>query len=164
MKIVEPYKTDNNIIFEYEDTDSFDDLEYKKCFQTYAVCFYKGLLVIAKGNYGDTQKGWGIIGGRIEAGETLEQTLRREVQEESNMKILSFKPIGYQKAVNTKDGSFNYQLRYVCTVEPIGPFVSDPGKAIDEIKLIKPRDYKKYFDWGRIGDRIMDRAFEIMGI
>jgi len=164
MKIVEPFKTDNNIVFEYEDVDSFEQLEYSKCFQTYGVCFCNGKLVVAHGHYGGKQKDWGLIGGRIEEGEALEETLHREVKEESNMKILSIKPIGYQKAVNTKDGSFNYQLRYACTVVPFGPFVSDPAGAIDEIKLIEPRDYKKYFDWGKIGDRIMERAFEIMGI
>lgn len=35
------------------------------------------------------------------------------------------------------------------------PFYTKPVNFID------PKDYKKYFDWGKIGDRIMERAMEI---
>lgn len=43
-------------------------------------------------------------------------------------------------------------------VEPIGKLQKDPAGSVTEIKLIDPKDYKKYFDWGKIGDRIMERA------
>jgi hypothetical protein len=46
-------------------------------------------------------------------------------------------------------------------VEPIGEFKSDPDGDVTEIKLINPSDYKEYFDWGVIGDRIMEQALEI---
>jgi len=71
--------------------------------------------------------------------------------------------IGYQE-VWRLDGSSNCQLRYVCNVEPIGKFESDPAEGgITEIKLIDPKDYKKYFDWGKGGERIMERAEELKG-
>ncbi len=54
-----------------------------------------------------------------------------------------------------------YQLRYLCTVEPVGPFTEDPDGKIAEIKLINPADYKQYFDWGQIGERIIERAVEL---
>lgn len=119
-------------------------------------------MVIAHGYFGGIGKSWGLVGGRIEEGETFEQTLRREVQEESNMKIVPFKPIGYQKVIDIKDKSFIYQLRYACVVEPFGEFVSDPTNTIDEIKLIDPLEYKKYFDWGEIGERIITRGIQIL--
>jgi hypothetical protein len=75
------------------------------------------------------------------------------------MKILSFAPIGYQEA--HFDGKIFNQLRYVCIVEPYGDFVSDPDGDITEIKLIDPKGYKQYFDWGQIGERIMERALEL---
>lgn len=159
MKITEPVKGHPEFVFEYQDTDSFDNLEYEKCRQTYGVCFHHNQFVIG---YGGQKNGWGLIGGTIEKGETFEQTLRREIQEESNMKIISFKPIGYQKVVNLKDQSFIYQLRYACIVEPIGKFESDPAGAITEIKLIDPKEYKKYFDWGQIGERIITRGTELV--
>src|SRR3989344_2628502 len=46
--------------------------------------------------------------------------------------------------------------------EPYGEFISDPAGSITEIKLIDPKDYKQYFDWGKIGDRILERALEML--
>ncbi len=77
------------------------------------------------------------------------------------MEVLGFLPIGYQKVINPKNQSFIYQLRFVCTVRPYGPFISDPGESIKEIKLIDPADYKKYFDWGEIGESIISRALKL---
>ncbi len=145
-------------ILEYADADSFDELDKAKCTQVYGVCFYDGKIVIG---YGGKKQAWGLIGGTIEYGETFEETLKREIQEESNMQVLSCLPIGYQKVIDTRDNSFVYQLRYVCNATPYGPFVSDPANGITEIKLIDPKDYKKYFDWGSIGERIIERAMEV---
>ncbi len=144
--------------FEYQDADSFEYLDKSKCTQTYAVCFCDDKMVIG---WGGAKKDWGLIGGTIEEGENFEQTLRREIQEESNMEILSFLPVGYQKVTDTRDGSSFFQLRYVCTVQPFGPFVSDPANGITEIKLIDPADANQYFDWGVIGDRIIERAMDL---
>jgi len=162
MNLIERYKGHAGVeyIFEYLDTDSFNEIETTgRCKQTYAVCFCDNQMVIG---YGGAKNSWGLIGGTIEKGETLEQTLRREIQEESNMEILSFMPIGYQKVIDTRglQEPF-YQLRYVAIVKPFGPFIYDPADAITEIKLIDPKNYKKYFDWGNIGERIMERALEL---
>ncbi len=163
MKITEFYKgySQTEYILEYHDADNFDNLEYDKCKQSYGICFYNGLLVIG---FGGKKKTWGPIGGTIEKGETYEETLIREVKEESNMKVLSYKPIGYQKVIDVKENSFIYQLRYACIVEPFGPFISDPAMGVSEIKLINPNEYKKYFDWRQIGDRLIDRARGIMKV
>ncbi len=144
-------------IFEYSDADSFDNLDKTKCTQTYAVCFCGEKMVIVHHGKKDS---WGLIGGTIEKGESLEETLKREIQEESNMKVVSFLPIGYQKIIDTRDSTFAYQLRYVCTAIPYGEFISDPAGSIDKIKLIDPKDCKKYFDWGEIGDRLIERGLE----
>jgi hypothetical protein len=31
-----------------------------------------------------------------------------------------------------------------------------------EIKLIDPKDFKQYFDWEKIGERLMERALEML--
>ena len=139
----------------WHNADSFDDLPKEKLQQTYGVCFYNGKLVITRGS-----GKWNIVGGHIEKGETPEAALIREVIEESNMGILEQIPIGYQEVFNP-DGTTDYQLRSLCLVEPIGKFEKDPAGSVTEIKLIDPKDYKKYFDWGKIGDRIMERAIKI---
>ena len=162
MKIIDQFNNDPSITFEYVDADNFDMLDKKLCRQSYGICFCEGKLLIALGYYGGIDREWGYTGGRIEEGETFEETLRREIKEESNMEVISFLPIGYQK-VTKKDGSFKYQLRYVCKVRPYGPFISDPADGIiSEIKLINPNEYKKYVNWGRIGDRLVARSLELL--
>lgn len=161
MNLVNKYlgKSGVGYIFEYSDADSFEHLDKSKCTQTYAVCFVGEKIVIV---YGVHKKIWGLVGGTIDDGETFEQTLKREIQEESNMEVISFLPVGYQKVTDTRDNSFVYQLRYVCTAKPYGDFVSDPAGHITEIKLIDPKDYGQYFDWGTIGEHIVERAQELL--
>lgn len=158
MEIKSQFKnTDETISFVlYKDTDSFDSLDFSKIRQTYAVCLLKDKMVVV---YHEKAKTWGLVGGSIEKGETLEDCLKREIQEESNMKVIDFKPVGYQE-VTTGDKTI-YQLRYVCRVEPYGEFTGDPDGKITEIKIIDPKDYKQYFDWGEVGDQIVKRALEI---
>ena len=145
----------------YTDVDSFANLPKEKCRQIYGVCFYNDKLVIG---YNGKKGTWGLIGGTMEHGETFEQTLSREVQEESNMQVLKSVPIGYQVVADPYKNKTIYQLRSYCIVKPIGPFVSDPDGNITEIKLINPLDYKKYFNWGKVGDRLITRALELRKI
>lgn len=140
---------------EYEDCNDFSILPKEQCTQIRSVCFCDGKMVI--GLHGD---GWAPIGGTIEAGETPEQTLAREVLEEANMEVIEQVPVSYQK-VTDKEGKSVYQLRGWCRAKPKGIFVADPDHGVKEIKLIEPKDYKQYFDWGAIGDRIVERAMEI---
>ena len=161
MKLTQEYLSyeGTQYLFEYEDADSFEHLPYGKCTQVYGVCFYEDKMVIV--HHGE-KKHWGLVGDTIEIGETFEETLIREIKEESNMEVLDFLPVGYQKVINIKDNSYIYQLRYVCVVKPYGPFVSDPAGSITKIALINPSDYKKYFDWGNTGERIIQRARELV--
>lgn len=145
-------------IAEYFDVDTFKNLDQTKCTQSYGVCFYGDKMVIGHNGKKDT---WNLIGGTIEEEETPEDALIREIQEESNMKVLSFKPIGYQKVTEEGKEKYGYQLRYLCEVEPFGPFEIDPAGTVDKIKLINPKDYKTYFDWGKKSDAIIKKAIEL---
>ncbi|MFA5894472.1 MAG: NUDIX domain-containing protein [Candidatus Shapirobacteria bacterium] len=145
---------------EYTDLDSFDELPYEKCVQVYGVCFMEDKIVIGHGRTSKTDSGWNLIGGHIEKGETFEQTLRREIKEESNMELLNYLPIGVQK-VTAPSGEFTYQLRYVTKVRPFGKFRNDPAGSVTDIMLIDPKNYRQYFDWGEIGERIISRAIEV---
>lgn len=143
-------------ILDYSDCDDFSILPAEQCTQTYGVCFVDDKIVIGL----RAKLYWGLIGGTIEKGETFDETFAREIKEESNMEVLKKIPVGYQK-VTLEEGKVIYQLRYVAIVRPFGPFVEDPAGAIKEIKLIDPKDYKQYFDWGEIGERIIQRALEL---
>lgn len=141
----------------YEDMDSFEGLPREKCRQVYGVCFYKDKMVVG---WGGKKEDWGLIGGTVEEGETFEETLIREIVEEANMKVIKEAPIGTQE-VFYPGGSSIHQLRFVAIVEPIGKFEKDPDGSVKKIKLINPKDYKKYFDWGKIGERIIERALQL---
>jgi len=146
-------------ILEYFECDSFDHLPQDEITQCYAVAFHGDKIVIVHNGKKDT---WGLVGGSVEKGETLEQTLFREIKEESNMKVISYKPIGYQKVTDKVNPQKPfYQLRYFAKVEPYGAFESDPAQSVDRILEINPADYKKYFDWFEIGDVIMNRALDL---
>jgi len=147
-------------ILEYCDSDNFDSLPYENCQQVYGVCFVKNKMVVVFGEGGKNGNGWGLVGGHVEKGESFEETLIREVQEETNMKVIKCTPVGVQKVISP-NGKIYYQLRYFAFVEPIGKFEKDPAGSVSKIKMINPKEYKKYFDWGEIGDRIIGRAIEL---
>ncbi len=153
----EYYRDGQRFIIEYIDVDSFDTIELKKVQQVYGVCFHGSKMIIVRNGLRGT---WGLVGGQREEGESIERTLKREIQEESNMDVIEWKPIGIQKVTDPENKSY-YQLRTVCTVRPFGPFMSDPGGSVTEIKYIDPLTYKQYFDWQEIGEHIVRRAIQL---
>jgi ADP-ribose pyrophosphatase YjhB (NUDIX family) len=150
--------------FEYYESDSLEHLPKEQLSQVGLMAFHNDKLLIVD----NTEKPgtWSPISGSIELGETPEECLPRELQEESNMRVIEYKFIGYQKCKNLSDPTKpdEYQLRYFARVEPIGPFTPDcdPDGDVTELLEIDPNDYKKYFDWGEIGDVIMTRALRFL--
>ena len=140
----------------YREKDPLVDLGGKILQGVHSYCFYKNKLVIV---FFKEKGHWTLPGGGIEKGESFEEATIREVKEEGNMKVLDYKFIGYQDIYESD--KVVRQVRSFCAVEPYGDFVSDPDGDITEIKLIDPKDYKKYFDWGIIGDHLMNRALEM---
>ena len=140
----------------YEGLDPTKNLEGKILQGIHAFCFYNNKLVVV---YAENKKYWTPVGGAIESGETYEETVIREVREESNMKVLYQELIGFQDIY--EGDKVIRQTRSFCIVEPIGDFITDPDGDITEIKLIDPQDYKKYFDWGNVGERIMEKAIKL---
>ena len=140
----------------YRDANSVAELGNRIVSGVHGYCFYNDKLVVV---YAKNKGYWTLAGGGVEKGESVEEAVAREVKEETNMKVLSQRLIGYQdifEPTGTKT-----QTRSICIVEPYGDFISDPDGDITEIKLIDPKDYKNYFDWGIVGDRIMERALEL---
>lgn len=140
----------------YNEGNPLENLNGKILQAIHAYCFYKDKLVIV---YAESKKYWTPPGGGIEKGETYEEAVIREVAEETNMKVLHQELIGYQDIWEPYQTV--RQTRSMCIVEPIGDFVSDPDGEITKIKLIDPKDYKQYFDWGAIGERIMKQALKM---
>ncbi len=102
---------------------------------------------------------WTPPGGAIEKGESYEDASIREIFEETNMKVIYQKCLGYQD-VTGEDIKKVRQVRMFCIVEPYGDFVSDPDGDISEIKLIDPKDFSETVGWGEIGDRILELSLQ----
>lgn len=142
----------------YRDIDSLAELDGRIVHGVHAYCFCGDELVIV---YSEAKGYWTPPGGGVERGETVEKAIVREVLEETNMRVLKQRVIGYQEVFEPH--RVTTQVRSVCVVEPIGPFVADADSDGDvtEIKLIDPKDIKQYFDWGEVGDHILARALEL---
>ncbi len=122
-----------------------------------AYCFHKDKLVVT---YSKRKDMWEPAGGDVEVGESVTDAMLREVREETNMKVLHYACIGYEDIL-AEEGIATL-MRFVCIGEPYGEFIEDPDEGeITKIELIKPEEYKNYFDWGDIGEHMMERALKI---
>lgn len=139
----------------YYDIEEEKELGDKKVRGVHAYCFCDDKLVIV---YAENKGYWTPPGGGVESGESITEAVAREVLEETNMRVIKQGLIGYQDIFEPDE--INTQTRHICLVEPIGEFVSDPDGDITEIKLVDPKDLKQYFDWGVVGDRLLERVFE----
>lgn len=60
-------------------------------FGVYAVLTYKGRYILIQKSKGPFKGSWDLPGGKIDFGEMPEQTLKREVLEETGLKLASYK-------------------------------------------------------------------------
>lgn len=158
MKLTSTYNSKSSGIIPqtyYDEEDLVGVLDEMGVHGSHAICFLGESLVLVN----DLNHGWSPPGGTTEVGETYIQTTEREVLEETNMKVLHQELVGI--AVFERPEETIKQTRVMCIVEKVGEFVSDPGQEIIGIKLIDPSEYKQYFNWGEIGERIMQKALEM---
>jgi 8-oxo-dGTP diphosphatase len=79
---------------------------------------------------------WSLPGGRVEAGETVEQTVMREVKEETGLQVKIVRKIGEYHESGIQDG-IEYDYYPTCfLVKPIGGKVKRQEREIEEIKLV----------------------------
>ncbi len=140
------------------DVDNFDDVPDELVTKAHAVCVKDGKMLLV---YYAEHDFWGIPGGSREAGESIEQTLLREIQEETNCKAVDYKPIAYQKIVSP-DGEVHYRLQYLCSVKPIGEFEVDPAGSVSKITWIYYHEFREYIQKKGLRVAIIERAIEVL--
>jgi len=141
--------------FEIKSKDTMPNLPWK---QVYAICNLSGEVPVVF--YADGH--FSLPGGTTELGESVSDTLCREIEEELNCRVISWTPLGYQK--NTLDGvSDGYQLRVYAVLEKIGDFKADPAGSVIGYKLIGIDDLSRTIKWGKMSDHIQQLAKIHMG-
>lgn len=119
--------------------------------QVYALGNYKGSVpVVHYSALGDN-----LPGGRLEPGEDAETALCREVVEELNMRVVYWRPIGYQ-LVTPPNGHKVYQLRVYAELEKIGEFMNDPGGTITGHTLVPIDELNDCINYGKVGERMIE--------
>lgn len=140
-------------LLELFEADNIDGLKNIK--QVQAIPFIDdGHVVIYKhiDNY------YGLPGGTIEEGESFEETLRREIYEESACTVLDFGLIGYLKDTDLSTNEVKYQLRYWVHAELLDEPVKDPdGKAVGR-EVVKLNTVNSKINWGERGQILLDLA------
>lgn len=82
-----------------------------------AVIVHEGRIMAAERGYGAYKDGWEFPGGKIEAGETGEEAVQRELMEEMNFRV---EPVRLLKTVRCAYETFDLTLQcYLCHVKDL---------------------------------------------
>ncbi len=136
---------------EWFDVDAIEKLPKVKWHQVYAICNLEGRVPVVL--YQDAHVN--LPGGRTEPGESIEETLRRELAEEINCEVLGWHPIGYQKLNEPGVIDPIYQLRVYAEVKKAGEFERDSGGEVIGYKVIELQDLNKEIAYGSVGERMV---------
>lgn len=110
----------------------------------------------------DNNKEWTLPGGTPEENESNEETLVREIYEESAVKINvdTIKPFFYiivYKKVKNKFIYHTTQLRFIAQVESIDEFIKDPGGNKQYRRFVELKNLDKFLTWKEIAALIKDK-------
>lgn len=137
-------------------------VKHPRITQVYAVVFdNQGNILIGRQN---ADSPWVICGGSPENGETIEQTLQRELLEEldvtvKNIMLLGVQEVEWKKSKKSKKGEKHYQVRMIADIDELLPQTTDPAHNIVwERKIVPAQEITNYVSWGVIGEALFKDA------
>ncbi|MEW6236600.1 MAG: NUDIX domain-containing protein [Candidatus Omnitrophota bacterium] len=113
-------------------------------------------------------RGWEIIGGRIDIGETPEETFRREAMRQIGCELSHVKMIGVVRIEHMGPEPPNcpypfpigYGVQFIGIVDNLTSF--DGGKNSLGRSLISPDGFQKhYYDWNEYYDAVFQYAYSV---
>jgi ADP-ribose pyrophosphatase YjhB (NUDIX family) len=149
--LISGYEFRGHVDVEWYDVCEKEDIPDLQWNQVYIVGNYKGKVPVVI--YPNAQDN--LPGGGVESGELLEQTIVREVKEETNLHVVSWKPLGYQVCTRRDTGEVSYQFRAYARLEKLGEFTNDPGGSVIGHKFIEPENLNDSINYGAIGERLI---------
>jgi 8-oxo-dGTP pyrophosphatase MutT (NUDIX family) len=96
-----------------------------------------------------------LPGGKTKEGEIIEQTLKRELVEEMNYRVINWRPLGYQRLTNPAGYSV-YQVRVYAKIKKIDDFVTDPGGGVVGQKFVDLSQLNDEIQYGKVGQRLIE--------
>ena len=145
----------------WHETDKLPKIAYT---QVYPIAFNKsGKVMVARKL---RTKVWNLPGGTPEYGETFEETVIREADEEASIDISHIKLLGYSDTQVPKNRAGirpgrHVQLRCFAMIDKINPRKPDPdGGVIRVRKLIDVKDFSEYIRWHGVGRAIIKAALK----
>jgi 8-oxo-dGTP pyrophosphatase MutT (NUDIX family) len=105
-----------------------------------------------------TARGWDIVGGHIEPGESPEEAARREAYEEAGAKLKELHMLGYQRLrlLGPRPASYrysypdSYQVFYWAQIEALDEFI--PTAEARERALFAPDDARELPFFRKLGE------------
>jgi len=139
--------------------------KYEPINQVYGIVFNdKGEILIAR----ESSDGkWQLPGGKPEKGETIEETLKRELLEEVDVKAGEIHPLGAQKTEmpgnpNKNEGDIFYQIRCVVELGELLPQTPDPDRGNVWERIFVPAErITDYIKWGEVGNAMFADAIKL---
>lgn len=141
------------------DVEHFNDIPDDLKLKAHAVCIYNGEMLLVHHPEWDI---WSLPGGTRDEGESIEETLKREIKEETNCRVVDYRPIAVQKIISPTTSKHYYRLQYLCNVVPLGGFDKDPAGNINKITWIEPDKFEEYIENKEFKRVVIRRALEVL--